>query len=56
MNDFFARFTMLIPILSILTALIDIALVAALQKVDTKPMNPLTDSTFKYTDTIYSIS
>jgi len=28
---------MLIPILSILTALIDIALVAALEQVDTKP-------------------
>jgi len=38
-NNLFARFTMLIPILSILTALIDIALVAALEQVDTKPMN-----------------
>lgn len=56
MNDFIARITMLIPILSILTALIDIALFAALEKVDTKAMNPLTDSTFKYTDTSYSIS
>jgi hypothetical protein len=34
---------MLIPILSILTELIDIALVGALEKVDTKPMNPLTE-------------
>jgi hypothetical protein len=55
-NNFFAKFTMLIPILSILTALIDIALVAALEQVDTKPMNSLTETTFNYTDTIYGIS
>jgi len=47
---------MLIPIFSILTALIDIALVAALEQVDTKPINPLTETTFNYTDTIYSIN
>jgi hypothetical protein len=55
-NNFFARFTMLIPILSILTPLIDIALVAALEQVDTKAMSRLTETTFNYIDTIYSIS
>jgi hypothetical protein len=37
---------MLIPILSILTPLIDIALVAALEQVDTKAMSRLTENYF----------